>query len=1585
MESLYASARSRRTKRKGETDIRGGQPVSGSGAGGGGNGIAQGISFGGKIRRLPVDRGSEAGSFDGTPSSQVSSNSDFDVNHPLHNGADDMVVVSMATEHNGIASGISKFPKLDELKHFHYNSVNLRTLKVFLDPADTDSVTCVGADSSHIHIMFKVEVYSNGSWWFVYRGYDDFCALDQLCHRCIYNRTDTQLAALRPDTVDSLQAVEEKRLQLTLSQYLHHLLEIGMGRINCASILEWFEVSKEGNRRHASYRSGINVRGKAAARVIRPFQSSQPDELPLAVGTIVSIIDMPPPGVSQWWRGKKGLKVGFFPQECVELIEKGTSPAQHQKGRRPSLTEKHVTKTNPKPSLPSHVSSSRDSLARPDRLFGGDLGAHVYQTNLSGDPAPQSYVNEGGVPLVVRDCTAFVEKHGVVVGIYRLNGINSNIHSLKEGYEQASLYGTPELERDNILADQHCVSSLCKLYFRELPNPLLTYDLFDDFCIAVTHPDPDACYMALARCLAKLPPPHLRCTEHLMRHLNRLARQSSETEMHARNLSIVWAPNLLQIRDDGSSPVNLMLIRRTAQVIEWLIERVDWFFGEDGLDAMKGPEPDPCTIPTRPAIPAPEPESDDSCTQSQENLSIATIPGHVQKSGNALTSSQSACNLSMASSEDRHQVRRSMSDCSHISSSSMQEPSPRTTVVTNPRKAKPRASTLTTPKLEHHRDPSRRSGRFRSFMHLPFRKQKKVAVDISLPTDIVTTVDVRLHVRINKASPVEASGLITPRETSRMLHSGPSAAASSPGAASGYGTLPYSIDETGTNEELETNLSMAAEASAAASGDTGNDDVAQDLEKYAHGDTSSDESESETGPSSSVSTTGVSAAVATPSEDSSIPDTSAAVLRRRSSVVSPPGGSSTPTTPTRSLNLQRLGSDVVALGHPGMNVRYSQHILHWSFEDGEAKAYHLSGAPADAAPDSAASLASSRRRAHGSTSCMEPGSSTSFPFSSRQSSGSMVLRRRPPTADSGTLPASTSVPDTQRHQINQDDNAVDGAAASAEGVIPKSDSGDMLACVLAAGDSYVSPAHGSHGSQAPESLTMPASSDVPLHSSTPLPVDDNGEPGSKMTLDREPNDSEADDKHHSSSCASTMLPLEATSAEVFPNAESTVTSHLEMTSVSAPAAPREDVTVEMPASDSLAVEGSAEAPATPADDGSVLNVKANSDSTVEDLISSATEHTDTVDNVVDQHVAEGVEPSASVAETPEAVTARPSQVSVTEGVAVGEVTSSDTLQGVATGGGDQGEADAAPLLVLVEDSPDSSGLLEGVTVPEGHASTATDGTRCSLLLDDTDTAVEVTDGQDLMGFRTPSPLPVQSPLSDLPLSSPLSDLPLSSPLSDLPLSSPLSDLPLSSPLSDLPLSSPSSGLPLSSPPSDLPLSSPPCDLPLSPPSDLPPCPPSPVPSSPLSDLPPPSPSIAGDCTQEAVLLPSPSLDAPCDGSSHSEQEQEQEDNVSNGSDEPAAFVQPSALLDLANSSSDTLSSAGESVSSRSSSVLDEHVAGRDVAVTADSDQEPLLAASSQPSDSAALEQVAEVASDQLQSGVDELASVSEGHDSPSLQ
>lgn len=48
----------------------------------------------------------------------------------------------------------------------------------------------------------------------------------------------------------------------------------------------------------------------------------------------------------------------------------------------------------------------------------------------------------------------------------------------------------PDLTKDVYIQDIHCVGSLCKLYFRELPNPLLTYQLYEKFsvskCITVT-------------------------------------------------------------------------------------------------------------------------------------------------------------------------------------------------------------------------------------------------------------------------------------------------------------------------------------------------------------------------------------------------------------------------------------------------------------------------------------------------------------------------------------------------------------------------------------------------------------------------------------------------------------------------------------------------------------------------------------------------------------------------------------------------------------------------------------------------------------------------------------------------------------------------------------------------------------------------------------------------------------------------------------------------------------------------------------------------------------------------------------------
>ncbi|NWI65417.1 RHG30 protein, partial [Todus mexicanus] len=100
-----------------------------------------------------------------------------------------------------------------------------------------------------------------------------------------------------------------------------------------------------------------------------------------------------------------------------------------------------------------------------------------------------------------------VEQHGVVDGIYRLSGVSSNIQRLRQEFDGDRC---PDLQKDVYLQDIHCVSSLCKAYFRELPNPLLTYQLYDKFADAVAIQMEEARLVKIKEVLKELPAPHYR-------------------------------------------------------------------------------------------------------------------------------------------------------------------------------------------------------------------------------------------------------------------------------------------------------------------------------------------------------------------------------------------------------------------------------------------------------------------------------------------------------------------------------------------------------------------------------------------------------------------------------------------------------------------------------------------------------------------------------------------------------------------------------------------------------------------------------------------------------------------------------------------------------------------------------------------------------------------------------------------------------------------------------------------------------------------------------------------------------------------
>ncbi|XP_032297291.1 rho GTPase-activating protein 32-like [Coturnix japonica] len=277
---------------------------------------------------------------------------------------------------------------------------------------------------------------------------------------------------------------------------------------------------------------------------------------------MVCIVAMPPKELSSRWRGKHGFEVVFFPSECVELIS----------GKVPESLVNSLPKPEPKKwgklinglcSLVK-VSPGRAKQPEPEKegVFGCDLGEHLLRFGRD-------------VPQVVQSCAQFIEHHGMVQGIYRLSGVASRIQRLCHEFD---LVQVPELS----IRDIHSVSSLCKMYFRELLNPLLTEQLYARFQDAVCASTEEERLLRMKDTIHQLPAPHYRTLQYLMKHLASLAGNCSITSMDAKNLAIVWAPNLLRSQQSPSACSNreaaCMELQTQSAVVEFLISHTDVIF-----------------------------------------------------------------------------------------------------------------------------------------------------------------------------------------------------------------------------------------------------------------------------------------------------------------------------------------------------------------------------------------------------------------------------------------------------------------------------------------------------------------------------------------------------------------------------------------------------------------------------------------------------------------------------------------------------------------------------------------------------------------------------------------------------------------------------------------------------------------------------------------------------------------------------------------------------------------------------------------------------------------------------------------------
>ncbi|CAJ1064039.1 rho GTPase-activating protein 31 [Xyrichtys novacula] len=201
-----------------------------------------------------------------------------------------------------------------------------------------------------------------------------------------------------------------------------------------------------------------------------------------------------------------------------------------------------------------------------ENAFGCDLIEHLQNSGQD-------------VPQVLIKCAEFIEEHGIVDGIYRLSGVTSNIQRLRQEFCSEAC---PDLTKEVYLQDIHCVGSLCKLYFRELPNPLLTFELYSKFTEAASVQGDHERLLYIQRIVKELPTPHFRTLEYLTKHLTHLATLSNQTNMHTRNLALVWAPNLLRSKDIEASSTNgdmaFQEVRIQQSVVEFILNHTQQIF-----------------------------------------------------------------------------------------------------------------------------------------------------------------------------------------------------------------------------------------------------------------------------------------------------------------------------------------------------------------------------------------------------------------------------------------------------------------------------------------------------------------------------------------------------------------------------------------------------------------------------------------------------------------------------------------------------------------------------------------------------------------------------------------------------------------------------------------------------------------------------------------------------------------------------------------------------------------------------------------------------------------------------------------------
>ncbi|XP_055384217.1 rho GTPase-activating protein 68F [Condylostylus longicornis] len=163
------------------------------------------------------------------------------------------------------------------------------------------------------------------------------------------------------------------------------------------------------------------------------------------------------------------------------------------------------------------------------------------------------------IPPIVRKCVDSLSITGVIdtEGIFRRSGNYATINQLKQKVNRGEDVDLKEFE-------VHIIAGLLKSFLRDLREPLLTYELYEEITnfLELTKEERSRCVKQMLR--EKLPVANYELFKYLIEFLVKVMECKDLNKMTSSNLAIVFGPNLVWARHNQMSleeitPINAFL------------------------------------------------------------------------------------------------------------------------------------------------------------------------------------------------------------------------------------------------------------------------------------------------------------------------------------------------------------------------------------------------------------------------------------------------------------------------------------------------------------------------------------------------------------------------------------------------------------------------------------------------------------------------------------------------------------------------------------------------------------------------------------------------------------------------------------------------------------------------------------------------------------------------------------------------------------------------------------------------------------------------------------------------------------------